>query len=199
MRKYYCPYCGKKCINILKKWPRIIEREKTVIYRCCPECSEVLVKKSNGIVPVVVLYSGIAIPFIISLFVKIPDAFFRVAIFPLILSFLLSIVFSSKFVKLDDDQIDKCYNRGTMKFAKSFIFPIWHFLCESVSVLEVDGEQIPIRIEPIEIGIKSGKFKFNCIADNSRLKIDTEGKKLKVLDGEKVIGYMTVEKYIPIN
>ena len=72
-------------------------------------------------------------------------------------------------------------------------------MTESVSVLEVDGEQIPIRIEPIKIGIKSGKFKFNCIADNSRLKIDTEGKKLKVLDGEKVIGYMTVEKYIPIN
>ncbi|MBQ9937423.1 MAG: hypothetical protein IJO86_03735, partial [Oscillospiraceae bacterium] len=145
-----------------------------------------------------VLFLFLVLP-VFLLYIKIPEVWDIIVGLLAGLLIWFNIMFFSKFIKQEGDQLDEYFDIGTIEFAKDFKFPKYHFMTESVSVLEVDGEQIPIRIEPIKIGIKSGKFKFNCIADNSRLKIDTEGKKLKVLDGEKVIGYMTVEKYIPIN
>ena len=196
MRKYYCPYCGKKCIDVLEKHPKWRGH-----LRRCPECSEILIlQRTYGcLFPLVTIFVFFIVPTVIFQYVEHDKIWHSIAAFILVLSMVLVNTFLSKFSRLDGNKLDEYFDIGTIEFEKDFKFPKYHFMTESVSVLEVDGEQIPIRIEPIEIGIKSGKFKFNCIADNSRLKIDTEGKKLKVLDGERVIGYMTVEKYIPIN
>lgn len=198
MRKYYCPYCGKKCMKLSKKHPRRYHiLVDTDIH--CPECLKTLERATNiRFHNFLVLFAPLVLT-VFFYYIKVSEIWYTIAAVLYVSSFVFMAMFFSKFVKQEGDQLDEYFDIGTIEFAKDFKFPKYHFMTESVSVLEVDGEQIPIRIEPIKIGIKSGKFKFNCIADNSRLKIDTEGKKLKVLDGERVIGYMTVEKYIPIN
>ena len=198
MRKYYCPYCGKKCMKLFEKRTRRYHiLVNTDIH--CPECLKTLgIINNSRFSCALVLFLFLVLP-VFLLYIKIPEVWDIIVGLLAGLLIWFNIMFFSKFIKQEGDQLDEYFDIGTIEFAKDFKFPKYHFMTESVSVLEVDGEQIPIRIEPIEIGIKSGKFKFNCIADNSRLKIDTEGKKLKVLDGERVIGYMTVEKYIPIN
>ncbi|MBE6788654.1 MAG: hypothetical protein E7539_03210 [Ruminococcaceae bacterium] len=191
MKKYYyCPHCGEKHIPWNEKFPRRYRGlmcnkvDKGISLRCHPLFWRIYL-------PAVVFC-------IIGCFVFLPIFRFLAQIFILliIISILLIdfvVVFFSKFVK--DDEYGKVTfdYKGTMEFAEDFKNPKLHFLRESVVILIVNDTRVPIRIEPIEIKERLGKFKFDCVRCEHKNKINTKLKNLKVLDENQTLGWMTLE------
>lgn len=192
MRKYYCPYCGEKHLDRGLKIPR--RRYMSFDMECHKFDKRVALKCHKFVwltLPLFILFCLLGM--IVAKYSRIFCLVFLIIGILCSFSTRISCIFLSKFVKEDESGKVIFDYKGTMEFADDFKRPKLHFIQESVVVLATKDGRVPVRIEPIEIKEQSGKFEFNCVLYEHNKKINTKAKNLKVLDGEKTIGWMTLE------